>query len=193
MHAPIFTNQGVKMRVITVMNRRSVLKAFAGIGAGAGAIFGSGAFASVEATRSVNIQTSGDSSAQLGLSGSGEIMTTESSGGTVIKLDDTDLNNNAVTRYNGAIDVTNNGESQVSFTINDPNSTGTVGPNANNNVLDFEIGSSSGGTLNLSDGDSVVTNSETLSTGETVTIDIVINNKNGDVSNLPGTIEFVAN
>jgi len=49
------------------LNRRSVLLGLGTISATVGGAFGSGAFSSVEATRTVELNTSGDSSALLSL------------------------------------------------------------------------------------------------------------------------------
>lgn len=124
------------------LNRRSVLLGLGTISATVGGAFGSGAFSSVEATRTVNIETSDDSNALLSFeannpsttdSGTPEnnnnIISTETpegSGTSVIMLEQTDLNEKATTTFSDALKVSNNGEKNVGVSVNpdasdDPN------------------------------------------------------------------------
>ena len=85
-------------------NRRSVLIGLGGLVAGGGALLGTGAFTTVEAERTVNVQTAGDASAFLGLTPArdGDEFVSETDGTIQIDLDGTDadadgLNQNAKT------------------------------------------------------------------------------------------------
>ncbi|TKX72731.1 hypothetical protein EXE46_15535 [Halorubrum sp. GN11_10-6_MGM] len=104
-------------------NRRSVLIGLGGLVAGGGALLGTGAFTTVEADRTVNIQSTGDASAFLALTparSSGNYV--DNSTDTIeIDLDGTDSNNdaasglneNARTRFENLVDITNNGTQNV--------------------------------------------------------------------------------
>jgi hypothetical protein len=54
------------------MNRRNVLIGLGGVVAGGGALLGTGAFTTVEAERTVTVNTAGDASALIGLSEAGD-------------------------------------------------------------------------------------------------------------------------
>jgi len=112
-------------------NRRSVLIGLGGLVAGGGAILSTGAFDTVEAQRTVSVETAGDADALLALTaadqdGDGDtsdnpyVSTTED-GQITINLDDNDqdvanasgLNQNAITTFNELVQITNNGTQDV--------------------------------------------------------------------------------
>ncbi|WP_380683122.1 hypothetical protein [Saliphagus infecundisoli] len=97
------------------MNRRNVL---AGIGmtvvAGGGAL-ASGAFSQVEADRSVSVTTAGDGSALLQFDVDDSYNGIDDTGDGVVALTFQDINQDAVTTFEGALTVTNNGSDDVSL------------------------------------------------------------------------------
>ncbi|MFD1570523.1 hypothetical protein [Halorubrum laminariae] len=103
-------------------NRRSVLIGLGGLVAGGGAILSTGAFDTVEAQRTVSVETAGDADALLGLTpaerGDGSNEYVEETEGTIsINLDggaDADgLNQNAQTTIRNLVTVTNQGTQTV--------------------------------------------------------------------------------
>ena len=110
-------------------NRRSVLIGLGGLVAGGGALVGTGAFDTVEAQRTVTVETAGDSDALLGLAPAdrdpdeddtqNEYVTENDDGLIEINLDGNDdqdatgLNRQARTRFDELVDVTNNGTQDV--------------------------------------------------------------------------------
>ncbi|WP_299236745.1 hypothetical protein [Natronomonas sp.] len=107
-------------------SRRTVLVGLGGLVAGGGALIGTGAFDTVEAERTVNVQTAGDASALLGLSpadrdGDGNnAYVSEPGDGTISialdGLDDTDaggINQNARTVLRNLVTVANQGTQNV--------------------------------------------------------------------------------
>ena len=114
------------------LTRRNALIGLGTVAAGAGVIGGSGAFTSVEADRSMSVETTGDDSAALGLipAGSNDGSTTanandyvDDSGDTIeIDLSATDngasgLNQNAKTILENLVTVVNNGTQTVTGLI----------------------------------------------------------------------------
>jgi len=116
------------------MKRRDAIVGIGGLIAGSGALVGTGAFSSVQADRSVSIETAADSAAALQIipaqddtgdptpNGAEYI---DDSGGTVeIDLTGTSngatgVNQNAVTNIDRLLQVTNNGTQEVAVGFND--------------------------------------------------------------------------
>lgn len=126
------------------MNRRSFLLSIGAASVGTGAVFGSGAFTSIEADRNVNLQVTGDTgSAQVGFSpGSGatSIIGTDSSESVdIINFEKTNLNGQAKTSFKNALQVDNNSTSKVNLYIDD-STTGVGDDPTNSEVLDFQEG-----------------------------------------------------
>lgn len=158
------------------INRRTVLLGLGTVSAGVGGAFGSGAFTSVEAARTVELDTSDDSNAVLSFEANNPgtvadnnvIATEDESGTSLIKIKQGDLNERATTRFEDALKVSNNGEKNVGVSVNpdesdDPN-------NLIGTVLDIEdtngnsiVGASGGNAVDLDSGTNI-----TL----TVTIDL---------------------
>ncbi|KAA9399213.1 hypothetical protein Har1130_13515 [Haloarcula sp. CBA1130] len=123
------------------LNRRSVLLGLGTISATVGGAFGSGAFSSVEATRTVDLNTSDDSDALLGFepnTSNGDpnnIINTEDTaddtatdgGDSVIKLQQKDLNQNATTKFNDALKVVNRGDKDVGVSVDNTDNTSLIG------------------------------------------------------------------
>jgi len=106
------------------MNRRNVIIGMGGLAVGGGALVGTGAFDTVEAERTVSVETAGDADAFLALEAAredGEYV--EEEDGTIrINLDGNDqgaggLNQNADTTLRELVEVTNQGTQTVE-TIN---------------------------------------------------------------------------
>jgi len=151
------------------MNRRSVLLAFGTASVGLGGAFGSGAFSSVEAARTVTLDTSDDSNAVLGfepVDSDSNIIATETVGSgsrTVIKIEQASLNAQATTRFEDALRVTNGGNNDVGLSV-DPaasDDSGLIG-----NALDIRDASDT----------SIVdsTNAVDLDSGTDLTLTVVI-------------------
>ena len=100
------------------MNRRSVLFAMGATSLSAGAIFGSGAFTTIEADRSVELGVSNDSDAQVAFkrgsgTGADRIINkdTDAESIEVIQFNQEKLNRQAKTVFKRAIKIENNTES----------------------------------------------------------------------------------
>ncbi len=165
------------------MNRRNVLVGIGTAAVGSGVALGSGAFTQVEATRNVNLNTSNDASATLQFtagSGATSIVGTETDQNVdMIQLEQTNLNEDAITRFDAAISVTNTGNQGAGFYV----ATGTgIDPPL---VIEENGGSSivgSGNSVNLQP-----------SSGNTVDLDVVIDlTGTTSASNLPTEITFNA-
>lgn len=97
------------------MNRRSVLFAMGATSLSAGAIFGSGAFTTIEADRSVELGVSNDSDAQVAFkrgsgTGADRIINKDTDAGSieVIQFNQENLNRQAKTVFKRAIKIKNN-------------------------------------------------------------------------------------
>jgi hypothetical protein len=175
----------------------------------AGAIFGSGAFTTIEADRSVELDVKSDAKARIGFEkngdGAGQIVKTtegDNSAASIIKFTQADLNEQAKTSFLKALTITNNG-------------TGDSAPDVNLYVKDGELlggewdsGDDNGETIDdildfrENGGDSIVGNSIELKAGtdqdnpgDSVNIDVVVNLRNGgDEEALEGIekVTFVA-
>jgi len=165
------------------MNRRNVLVGLGTIVAGGGAALGTGAFSSVEADRSVNIETASDSDALLGI----DITEADLEGsGDTIEFDlSNDLNLDALTRFDDALEITNNGTDNVDITIEDESNTGLSTDDSSTYDSDNNQG------LRFQTSDSLT------DVSGTVTLDVVFNLKGiTDTSSgngqIPGSITIIA-
>ncbi|MDQ2070913.1 hypothetical protein ACODNH_11585 [Haloarcula sp. NS06] len=177
------------------LNRRSVLLGLGTISATVGGAFGSGAFSSVEATRTVKLNTSGDSSSLLSFkqnpnnNTAEKIITTESVGSSsndVIKIEQIDLNERATTRFEDVLRVTNNGNKEVYLSVNDDGGSSSTTPDPNNligDVLDIRYNKN---TIvdSSNDGDNAVSLSAGNSMDLTVVVDLRNGNKGEDISSI---------
>ena len=102
------------------MNRRNVLVGLGGLTVGGGALFASGAFTTVEAQRTVSVETAGDSAAllsfQVNAADFNGVESGESSDG-VVRIDLTEINREATTTFEGVLTVENNGSNPVELSI----------------------------------------------------------------------------
>jgi len=107
------------------LNRRNALLALGTIAAGSGTALATGAFSSVNADRTVTINTASDGDAVLSLTVNEEKYNGLSGNGDVIELNFNRLNQNAVTTFVNALTIGNNGSQAVDVTI-EPNTPGNV-------------------------------------------------------------------
>ncbi|WP_159900927.1 hypothetical protein [Salinirussus salinus] len=121
----------------------------------------------MEADRTVSIGVESDSSALLGLSVDGSYagLANGNSGGNTVQLNVTQLNDNAVTRFNNGFTITNNGSNPVDVSVSNV-------PNA----LSFEYSDGSGGTTALSSSSVNLTAS-----GDSQAFDVVVDLRNNSV------------
>ncbi len=147
-------------------NRRSVLIGLGTLTVGGGAAFGTGAFSSVEADRTVTVNTAGDNSALLtieeGTSYDGVSLTNGDSGAVTIEF--TELNENAITTFENAVDITNTGTQTVDVSVTDSPTDLTV----------------------------TVNNGGSLGNGETANLSFTVD-LSGESSDADGTITVEAN
>jgi hypothetical protein len=181
------------------LTRRNALIGLGTVAAGAGVIGGTGAFTSVTANRTVNVQTAGDASAALTLeptdsSNASEYVTAPNNGTIQLDLNGTSdnsasssgLNQNAKTTIDDLVKITNNGSQDITtlnLEITDDSGTDlsgvfafTKGPNGNTNV---------GNNADITGGNG-------LSVGSSVVFGLIINllNNNNDVSELPSDTTY---
>lgn len=108
---------------MSMVSRRNVLVGLGGIVAGSGALFATGAFTTVQAARTVTIETAGDASAFLALTPArdDEAFVGETSDGRIeINLDGSEtsasgINRNARSRFDNLVAVTNQGTETIEF------------------------------------------------------------------------------
>ncbi|MUW14244.1 hypothetical protein GJ633_05915 [Halorubrum sp. CBA1125] len=153
-------------------NRRTVLIGLGGLVAGGGAILGTGAFDTVEAERTVSVETTGDADALLGLSpadrdGDGNnAYVDEPDGGTIsINLDGnpdqgaTGLNQNAITTFRNLVTVTNQGTQTVNSITLEFNTDDTADVDASE-TFSFPVDETD------DDGEDMVGNGDNILTGD---------------------------
>ena len=173
-------------------NRRNVLIGLGASATAVGGIFGSGAFTSVEAERTVTLDTAGDGSGLVTFDGSNEeIIQNESVGAgsnDVIKFNQSALNEEAETTYSNVLTVTNNGSEAVGLSVDSSQGTASdddlVG-----NALD--VRDSENSIVDSGDGSAAV---NLTANGGSVTLSIVVDlrtNTDADLSSI-GSIVFAA-
>ncbi|WP_247009490.1 hypothetical protein [Halorientalis litorea] len=176
------------------INRRNVLLGLGTVGMGVGGAFGSGAFTAVEAERTVEINTTDDASAILTFAANSpagdNIIATESVGGSsIIKVKQSNLNEQATTRFEDALAVTNGGGQNVGLSVDpsqsdDPN-------NLIGSVLDIQ--DTNGNTIvdGGTPGDNAVDVDSTTSVDLTIEVDLR-NGNSGSAIDTINTIVFAA-
>ncbi len=116
-----------------MISRRNVLLGAGAVVAGGGAVLGTGAFTTVQAERTVNVETAGDSGAFLGLEPAKDNTGTqypnaddyaEINNDDLLEVTIPDVNLNAITHIDKVFQVTNNGTQPVVLYIEElPNNT----------------------------------------------------------------------
>ena len=192
-------------------NRRNVLIGLGGIVATGGAVLGTGAFTTVTAERTVNVETAGDASAFLGLTpadrdgGGGNEYVADPGDGTIeitlVNDDDTPgnasgLNQNATTVFRNLVTVTNNGTQDVDilsleFITGDGNDLSETNLN---NVFSFTVSPSGNGNNDsqstVSNGGDIISDSyysdedSPLEPGQSINFGLNINLLDSGVSEL---------
>ena len=137
------------------MNRRTVLMGLGAAGVGSGALFASGAFTSVEAERTVELDTTGDANALLAFEGNNPNIIDDEE--DQISIDQDELNQRATTRFEDALTVTNNGGQDVGLSVESADDLG------DGEVLDIRSG-----------GNSIVDDAVDLDTGDENSVDLSI-------------------
>ena len=105
------------------MNRRNVLVGLGGLVAGGGALIGTGAFDTVEAERTVSVETAGDAAALLAITAGpdydDEVITDDDDvfvldiGGAATGEGGQGVNRRALTEFSGLVQLTNQGTQDV--------------------------------------------------------------------------------
>ncbi|TYL38348.1 hypothetical protein CV102_11065 [Natronococcus pandeyae] len=176
------------------LNRRNVLVGLGTIVAGGGAALGTGAFSSVEADRSVTIETDGDDSALLqivpneGYNGDAGDYVDDSDDSIEIVIGDDDnsdtgdtgVNVNATTTFIDLLEVTNNGSQDVGFYVESKEDLGE------DELLNFKAENQ----------DTIIENSNAVdlsSENGSTTISLEINaDEDTDVNDFPDEVTFFA-
>jgi hypothetical protein len=101
------------------MNRRNVLVGIGGTVIAGGAALGTGAFSQVEASRTVSVSTEGDADALLAFDVDTDYNGLEDGDDDIVEFHFEDINQEAVTRFDDALTVTNNGSEDVDLEVTD--------------------------------------------------------------------------
>ena len=118
------------------LNRRNTIIGLGAIVAGGGAALGTGAFTSVEAERTVSVETAGDADAFLGLTAArdDQFVSEEEDGVITITLGEengTGVNQDATSTFEDIVEITNNGTQEIEliqFTVDEEEEVLTVIP-----------------------------------------------------------------
>lgn len=166
------------------LNRRNALIGLGAIATGGGALFGSGAFSSVEANREVTIGVTGDSSANLALSANNTNIANDSGGSAnnQVGIDGSSFNPDATTEYDDAIDIVNNASGERYVAIQNP----TIG----NGTATFYVDSGVNDTIsNVSD---LSTSYVAIAAGADLTVGISFNADDTAASTATDTVTIEA-
>jgi|AntDeeMetagen681_2_1112603.scaffolds.fasta_scaffold00539_4 hypothetical protein len=125
--------------IIMRMNRRNVLVGLGTIVAGGGGALATGAFSQVQAERTIAVETTGDEGAYLGLTANNTNIASSSST-SQLTLTINQLNENALTEFEGVFTITNNGNDPVGITIEELDSGGST---VSNSALTWETNTNS--------------------------------------------------
>ena len=164
------------------MNRRNVLIGLGTVAAGGGAVLGTGAFSTVEASRTVTVDTAGDSAAFLGVSVNGDYATDGEPGEDAVQIDlgDSDssdgFNDDAITTVNDILTLTNNTADDSSITVGFDNGSSSqtasrtvvVETDNSSNVLtevEFNLAEDDGSSKQLTSASPTVNVNATVRTG----------------------------
>lgn len=158
---------------IETMERRKFMLGLGSVAAGGSALVGSGAFTSVEADRTVEVNLANDANAYLALTGDNKYVTDDSGNGTLtIDLGGPGtgkggqgFNDDAITEVEGVVEIRNQGTNAVEITVDN----GGV-----DSGIEFSV---SGGS--------------SIAAGDTATLDVTVDTLNYDPSG--GTLTIHAN
>jgi hypothetical protein len=189
------------------MQRRKYLAAFGSIAAGGAAMMGTGAFTSVTAERTVDVEVAGDDAAYLGLepvssspnsayvSVDGEEVSFDFSD-TNSAVDGNGFNPDATSRINDLLLVTNQGTQTVNFWVNISNlgaGSDFVSIEASNNPS-ATAGSLTGASSELAyDGGNAGSVDEvSLNPGDAIYLHLIVDATGESSNSFSGTVTFVA-
>jgi hypothetical protein len=118
---PQHVGVGVHEQGAIPMQRRKFLIGVGSLAAGSAATMGTGAFASTEATRTVNVKVAGDQKAYLGMDATSPYAQVNSKQ-LALNFDDNGsggkgVNADSVTTFDGVFQLTNNGPNDLDITI----------------------------------------------------------------------------
>ena len=160
------------------LNRRNVLIGLGTVTAGSGVIFGTGAFSTVEADRTVSVNTSQDSNALVGLEiRDDSIAGSDGTNDNTIEFNESELNLDALTTYEDALRVSDNSDNSGIYVSIDDGSVGSPGSSLIQ-TSDPVSGDAVGLYLVADDGDTVTANSDEwleVADGGSVDVDVVVN------------------
>ncbi|WP_199517484.1 hypothetical protein [Haloferax sp. Atlit-12N] len=173
-------------------SRRSVLLGFGSMLTAGGALVGSGAFATVSAQRAVSVDTAGDASAFLTLTGDGVYVTDDSATGTLtIDLGgpgEAGFNQHAVTTVTDIVTIANNAAdgstTYVGVSTDAPSADPTAAPSA---TIALEAG-----TVTFAVGSAASPSVQSLSSGESTALHATIDTTAGGNGSPTGQLTIVA-
>ena len=158
------------------LTRRNALIGIGTVAAGAGVIGGTGAFTSVDADRTVSINTTGDGSANVAITvdpndqhGSG--LSDADDGDNIVSLSLDNLNQNATTVFDGALGITPNRGSAGSYNVS-----ASIEDGDGNSVEMLGVTVSNGSGINV---------------GDQATVDLTINLREYSTSDFPDNTNII--
>lgn len=129
-----------------ILNRKNTLVLLAVLVVSGGIVLGTGAFSTVQAERTVTVETAGDSSALLGLEANTTYNGLNSTGGTsgALTLGINNVNEDAITTFDSAVNVTNRGSQTVYFSVSGTGNgltftNSTTGADLSDNANEIEL------------------------------------------------------
>lgn len=176
------------------LSRRNVLVGLGALIAGGGAVLGTGAFTTVEAERTVNVQTAGDASAFLAFSSLNDDVVDDSGDLIEINLDGSSsnsasgINQNARSRFEELVQVTNNGADTVDTLTFSFEVTGTSSDSDHEDALSITYGDE-----NLADGDNILSGDYAdtdLTTGDSVAFGMEVDLLDSGISDISDDAEI---
>jgi len=172
------------------MNRRNALIGLGAMATGGGALFGSGAFSSVEADRTVSVTTAGDNSAFLSISVGGDYAIDNSGADDAVTIDlegasgSSGFNDDAETTVDAVLTLENNTEDGTSTDVGFSDG-GTI-----TDGITLVVDETSGtveSEVNFSLDQASNANSHTLSDGGTVDVNAAIRTGSETTQSATGT------
>lgn len=174
------------------MKRRVLLAGLGTASIGVGAAFGSGAFTTIEADRTVELNVSNDSSAQIALKkgtgkGADRLIKDDTDGEgdiEVIKFAQGSLNRQSKTIFNEALTIKNNTDNlnvelYVSETAEDSNENDL---DISGGPIDFQVSNDDSSIVEDSNTNGPGTPNTSIDAKDSVNLDIVINLREDDIS-----------
>lgn len=169
------------------LTRRNALIGLGSLVAGSGALVGTGAFSSVEADRTVSINTAGDSGGFLTLAGDGSYVTNNNSAALTIDLGQVGstnaFNEEARTVVEGVVTVTNNAADGEDITVGFDN--GSSPPSASTTLNIGDGTDNAVAKVTLYFGTETSQSTQTISSTNSATMGVIVDTRtgsNGDAS-----------